>query len=68
MDHRLKLFAQASSVVGFTGSTLTSKELLCVQTLFGTTPIRFPTLAEVDFDKRVHLKDGLTTGTAKEFC
>ena len=67
MGQRLQLFAQAESIIGLTGSTLTSKELSCAQILFNTTPIKFPTIAEVDFDKRVHLKDGLTTTTLKDF-
>jgi len=67
MGQRLQLFAQAESIIGLTGSALTSKELSCVQSQFNTTPIKFPTIAEVDFDKQVHLKDGLTTTTLKDF-
>jgi hypothetical protein len=35
--------------------------------MFNTSPIRFPTLAEISFDKRVHLKDGLITTNQKDF-
>lgn len=67
MEKRLRLYSKAATVVGLTGSALTSKELHIVKSLFKTSPIKFPTLSEVDFDKRVHLKDVTNTGTQKAY-
>ena len=63
MEKRLRLYSKAVTVVGLTGSTFTGKELQIVKSLFNVVPTKFPTLSEVDFDKRVHLKDVTNTGT-----
>ena len=54
-------------MIGLTGSAMTNKELECLKKVFSTTPINFPTLSQMDFDKKVHLKDEITTTTQEDF-
>ena len=63
----MKLFGQPSNVIGLTGSTMSNKELRCLMKVFSACPIRFPTLAQMDLDKKIHLKDEITTTTQKDF-
>ena len=46
---------------------MSNKELGCLMKVFQASPIRFPTLAQMDFDKKVHLKDEITTTTQEHF-
>ena len=67
MEKMMKLFGQPSNVIGLMGSTMSNKEQGCLMKVFQASPIRFPTLAQMDFDKKIHLKDEITTTSQKDF-
>jgi hypothetical protein len=58
---RIKLFQQASQVIGFSGSTLSETEKSCLELAFNTLPVHFPSLDKLKGDKKTQLADILVS-------
>jgi hypothetical protein len=52
MKNTVEFFATALSIVGLSGSYLNEKEKLCLQSVFNAEPIIFPSLVQVEGDKK----------------
>lgn len=67
MTKSIKCFQLPLRLIGFTGSTLTQKEVTCIELCYQTTPVIFPSINTLKADKKVHHKDELIPTTQGKY-